>query len=92
MPPGGSTFDENSVLPWTRGTSAGFERSNEPTPALRDRVKSSQDFTSAPPLRGRGFSVQSVFPSSQPLKVSRPLSFTIAVVHDRRRFAFFPVW
>ena len=28
----------------------------KPTPALRDRMKSSQDFTFAPPLRGRGFS------------------------------------
>ena len=26
-----------------------------PTPALRDRVKSSQDFTFAPPLPRRGF-------------------------------------
>ena len=69
------------------GLQGGFERRNEPTPALRDRVKSSQDFTSAPPLRGRGFSVQSVFPSPQPLKASRPLSFTTAVI-----LPSFPVW
>jgi len=46
------------------GTSGGFWEYltgyglsiEEPTPALRDRVKSSQDFTCAPPLQWRGFS------------------------------------
>jgi len=87
MPPGGSTFDENSVLAWTRGDfRGGFERSNEPTPALRDRVKSSQEFTSAPPLRGRGFQSS----RSQPIPSPQPLGLTTVVVHDHRRFAFFP--
>ena len=30
-----ATFDENSVPPWTGGTSGGSERGNQPTPALR---------------------------------------------------------
>ena len=38
------------------GLQGGFERGNQPTPALRDRVESSQDSTFAPPLSRRGFS------------------------------------
>ena len=61
----GATFDENSVSPETRGTSAGFGAVTHNLvcvvdqgthPALRDRVESSQDSTFAPPLRRRGFS------------------------------------
>ncbi len=40
MPRCAATFDENSVPPWTRGTSGGFECGNKPTPALRDRCRS----------------------------------------------------
>ena len=60
MPRCGATFDENSLPPWTRGTSGGLGRNsqpgvscgigNKPTPALRDRCRC------APPLRRRGFS------------------------------------
>ena len=38
------------------GTSGGFEGRNQPTPALRDRVESSQDSTFARPLPRRGLS------------------------------------
>jgi hypothetical protein len=34
VPPGGATFDEDSVPPWTRGD---FRGVLERTPALRDR-------------------------------------------------------
>jgi hypothetical protein len=37
------------------GPGVGYGVGNGPTPALRDRVKSSQDFTSAPPLQGGDF-------------------------------------
>jgi hypothetical protein len=60
MPCNGATFNEKSVPPWTRGDFRGVGRNSqpgvglsigEPTPALRDGVKSSQDFTFVPPLR-----------------------------------------
>jgi len=39
MPPGGSTFDENSVLAWTRGDFRGvWEGETIQTPALRAAV------------------------------------------------------
>jgi len=38
------------------GLQGGFEHGNEPTPALRDGVKPSQDFTFEPRLRRKGFS------------------------------------
>jgi len=61
MPRCGATLDENSVPPWTRGDFRGvLERWNTHTPALRDRVKSSQDFTFAPPLPWRRFSGESL--------------------------------
>ena len=56
MPPCGATFDENSVPPWTRGDFRGVFEREQTHLGLRDRVKSSQDFTSATPLPGRGFS------------------------------------
>ena len=41
MPRCGTTFDENIVLPWTRGDFRGvFEHGNRPTPLRRDRVAS----------------------------------------------------
>jgi hypothetical protein len=50
MPRCGTTFDENSVPPWTRGDFRGvFDRGNEPTLALRDRCRC------APLLRRRDF-------------------------------------
>ena len=66
MPPCGATFDENTVPPWTRGgLQGGFGAVTdnlvwvvdpETHPGAPRRVKSSQDFTFAPPLRRRGFS------------------------------------
>jgi hypothetical protein len=77
MPPGGgATFDENSV-PLEKGgfQGVGAVTDNfawvigpETHPGARDRVKSSQDFTFAPPLRGRGFSME---PSMNPAELRR---------------------
>src|SRR6476620_4786778 len=56
----GSTFNENSVSPWTRGDFRGvFERGNKPTTALRDRCRCGEGFSSLHPLRRRGFSRKS---------------------------------
>ena len=52
----GTTFDGNTVLAWITGDfRRGFERGNEPTPALRERCRA------APPLQGRGFSSTTQF-------------------------------
>ena len=65
MPHCGATFYESNLL-LGGASDSGREapqalgwfvvRESVPTPALRDRVKSSQDFTFAPPLKWRGSS------------------------------------
>ena len=64
IPPSGTTFDENARPPWTRGDFRAVRSGKQPTPALRDRVESSQDSTCAPPLPGRGFSGEPLMPPS----------------------------
>ena len=51
MPRCGATFDENTVAPWIRvDFREVFERGNKPTPALRDRCRCREGFSSLHPL------------------------------------------
>jgi hypothetical protein len=53
----GATFDENSVPPWTRGDFRGVLNGGpNPPPALRDRYRCGEGFSSLHPLPRRGFS------------------------------------
>ena len=55
MPRCGATFDENTVPPWTRGTSGGFGGEYQPTPALRDRCRCGEGFQAFTPSDGGDF-------------------------------------
>ena len=46
MPPCGATFDENCVPFGQGGLQGGFEHGYKPTPALRDRCRCGEGFSS----------------------------------------------